>query len=491
MATIKIGNTTKRANSTSTTFSSSTELSCRLKESTSIHNPVFEVVGLTDGVLYNYASFNSYYYWVDDVIQVSNTVSEVYCHLDPLATYKSGINNTYAHVVYGDNDHKTPYKDDLRFGPDIKVDKASGVGVDSIDMGFTSNGDNWTVIMTAQNASSNFSYNSVCSYAMDFWTFQVILASYSGVVFSDIESWSGTDFIDILKNYGKRLLTGGQQALDNIISCVVVPIPLSYYKTIAWAELGEMALGPYKITLGNNKKVYYFDPTYVKTGNKVVSLARPTANTTYKWLNSPKYCSIKVTHPCGYTEINDESLLTNSSVYFWYSVGLGSGEYVIRVTSESSKDSDTIALISGSTGIDVFRLVPNTNVTMDSTLHTGVNQLLATATAGVVANNAGGMSPQRQSKDIHAGYAGIMNMTAGHTCFVDIEYYVPTIFSGGDATEYNSYCSRYGYPVDRYLKLGDLSGYCQCINASINGITAIEADKNIINSYLNNGIYLE
>lgn len=489
MATIKIGNTTKRANSTSTTFSSSTELTCRLKESTSIHNPVFEVVGLTDGVLYNYASFNSYYYWVDDVIQVSNTVSEVYCHLDPLATYKSGINNTYAHVAFGDGDHKTTYKDDPRFGPDIKVDKATGVGVESIDLGFSTT--NCTVIVTAQNASNDFTRNSVVTYAMTMETFQYVLFGFASVVMNDIQQWSGTDFIDIIKNYAIRLLTGGQQALDNIVSCVLVPIPISYYQNIAYFESDKMALGPYSFSLDSGKKVYPFDPTKTKVGNKVVSLSRPTANTTYKWLNSPKYCSIKVTHPCGYTEINDESLLTNSSVYFWYAVNYASGEYSIRVTSESSKDSDTISLISGTTGIDLLRLVPNNNVAMDTNLHAGVNQLMATATGGVVSNNAGGMSPQRQSKDIYAGYANLFNMTANHTCFIDIEYYVPTIFSVGDASEYNSYCSRYGYPVDRYLKLGDLSGYCQCINASVNGITATEADKNIINSCLNNGIYLE
>ena len=57
---------------------------------------------------------------------------------------------------------------------------------------------------------------------------------------------------------------------------------------------------------------------------------------------------------------------------------------------------------------------------------------------------------------------------------------------------YINYCNQYGYPVNKYLTLGDISGYCQCIGASVEGATgASDASKSTINSYINTGIYIE
>ena len=119
MPTITIGTTTKRLNSTSQSFSG-TQLSCKLKNPTSIHDPVFEVQGLTDGAMYNYASWGSRYYWVDDVIQITNTISEVHCRLDPLATYKSAITASSALVIYGDSTNWSKLIDDTRLQPEMR-----------------------------------------------------------------------------------------------------------------------------------------------------------------------------------------------------------------------------------------------------------------------------------------------------------------------------------------------------------------------------------
>lgn len=492
MATIKIGNTSKRSNSTSQP-NLSNSYTCTFKEPTSLHDPVFVVQGLTDGTMYNYATYGSYYYWVDDIVQMTNNISEVHCHLDPLATFKTAITNTYGLVTFGDSTHHTEYKDDIRFGPDIKIERTSGVGIASLNMGFSSS--DWTVLMTVQNASSSFSYNGVNTFAMDSLTFAKVLHGFSGVVYSDITSFSGSDVIDVLKNYAIRVLTGGQQALDNIVACVAVPIPLSTFSALASATLNTMAMGPYSFSLDAGATVYMVSSSLVKTGNGVLTLSRPLYSSSGNyWLNSPKYCSVKITHPCGYQEINDPALLKNSSVYAWYSVGLCSGEYQIRITSESSKDSDTIALISGVAAVDMMRLVPNTNVTMDSNLHNSLgNAVVSGGTGGIIQFNPGTHSPAgRYGTSAHGGYAGIANLTAGKTCFLDTEYYIPAIFSGGDASEYNSYCSVYGYPVDRYLKIGDITGYCQCQNVSIGSISgATESDKDIINTCINTGIYIE
>ena len=486
---IGIGTTKKRVNSTSQVFEDIEYLDVRLKNGTSIHDPVFIVQGLTHAKMYNFCKYGNFYYWIDDITYLTNDLFEVSCHLDPLGTYKTRIYDVHALVLYGDNNHRNNYKDDPRFGPDFKLNRAAGVGVDSVDIGFTSNLNNWTIIVTAQHCTS-FAYSGVNTYAMDWSTFVIMMKSFSGVVNNDITSWSGSDVIDVIKNYALRLLTGGQQALDNIRAAIAVPIPISVYQGVAASALASFALGPYSFSLEPGHYIYLINSGETKTGNGVLSLGRPVINGAVYWLNSPKYCSIKITHPCGYQEINDSSLLDKTNLYVWWSLGLCSGDYSIRITSENTKDSDTIALLTGLTGVSILSLIPASNMTMDSNLHNSIDSLVMGALGQQF--NPGAAGPSRHGKEAYAGFAGVNLLTEGKACFLDTEYYYPTIFTGGQATDYNSYCAEYGYPVGEWLRVGDISGFCQCANASIGNIEgATEQDKININTYLNTGIYIE
>ena len=489
MPTVTIGITNKKINSTKQTFGSSVSLSCKLKEKCSMHDPVFIVEGLSKAVNYNYASFESKYYWIDNVVYVTNTIQEVYCHLDPLATYKTDISNTGAYVLFGDSAHLTGYRDDVRFGPDKKRNRPSGeIGVTTFDMGF--NKSSWTVIMVCQCATA-WAYSSVVTYAMSISTYISVLKGFSGTVQSDVATWSGTDVIDVLKNFATKLLTGGAEAIDNIRSAIMVPIPLSTFSSHASSSSNTVYMGPYSIQLDSGT-VYVMDPSYTITGNGVVSLHRPIASTTYKWLNSPKYCSIQLSHPCGYQEINTPALLENTQIYLWWSLNICSGEYTIRVTSESAQTSDTVAMVSGSTAIDImgYTAIAGGNNLDSNLFNNTANALVSAVSGGVYGVNTGAMSPSGMGNSVPTGYTSISILEQNKECFVNVEYYLPSIFDG-TVSEYVSYCNTYGYPVGRYLTVGDITGYCQCMDATVQSSNANAQDKTIINTYLNSGIYIE
>ena len=488
MPTITFGITDKRVNSTGTSMSNTIALNCKLKEPCSYNNPVFIVSGLGSSN-YNFCSWGSYYYWIDDITITTNDIKEVTCHLDPLATFRTSILNTKAYVMFGDNNHASKYKDDIRFGADHKRTRPSGeTGTGYFDMGFDR--DNWSFIMTVQ-CSTSAAYSSVITYAMTSSVFQKILKGFSGTVYSDITNWSSTDFFDIIKNFALKLFTGGGQAIDNIKSVICVPININTFANHCLQTLNYVYLGPYSITLETGS-VYVMDSSVTLTGNGVIDLHRPIASTTYKWLNSPKYCSIQITHPCGYQEINCNGILENTQLYLWWSLNLCSGEYSIRVTSEASKDSETIALINGSTGIDVMGFVTaGGNNVIDQLFNNTANALTGGLTSGLLSVDAGKMSPSGMGNSVPCGFAGIYLLTSGKECFYDVEYYLPSILDG-TINEYVAYCDEYGYPVGRYMTIGDISGYCQCKNASVSGASgATDSAKELINSYLNNGIYLE
>lgn len=489
MPSVTFGVTSKRINSTSSTMTNTTALNCKLKEPCGINEPVFIVAGLSD-IHYNFCSWSNRYYWIDEIIYLTNEIKEVHARLDPLATYKSAIENTDAYIMFGNFANASLYKDDIRFGPDKKRERPSGeTGTGSVDMGFDR--DNWTVIMTVQ-CTTSLAYSSVIPYAMTVNTFFNVLRGFSGTVQSDISSWSGTDVLDILKNFALKLFTGGGQAIDNIRSAILVPINISQFSSRALVTTSTVSLGPYSFTLDSGY-VYIMDPSVCKTGNSVIDLHRPIASTTYKWLNSPKYCSIQITHPCGYQEINDNGLLDNTHLYLWYSLNICSGEYSIRITSETSKDSETVALITGCVGVDMMGLVTaGGNNMIDAIFNNTANALTSGLTGGLIGVDSGKMAPSGNGSSVMSGFASIFLMTAGKEVFYDVEYYLPSIILEGSSTEYKDYCDEYGYPVGRYMSIGDISGFCQCIGASVSGATgATESDKETINNYLNNGIFIE
>lgn len=91
----------KRINSTAVpAIAATAELACRLKDDTSIHDPVLQLA--TNEFGYEYAQIGDFgkYYFVRDVVSVGNGLVEYHLTEDPLATYKTEIGNTYAHIAF-------------------------------------------------------------------------------------------------------------------------------------------------------------------------------------------------------------------------------------------------------------------------------------------------------------------------------------------------------------------------------------------------------
>lgn len=98
--TVTLYQFTKRKNSTlQPTQLQGTDLNCELKQPTSYKNPVF-LFHVEDGFEWNYLKWDSWYYFITDVVSVRNDIFEVHCALDVLATYKTEIGNTSAFVAY-------------------------------------------------------------------------------------------------------------------------------------------------------------------------------------------------------------------------------------------------------------------------------------------------------------------------------------------------------------------------------------------------------
>jgi hypothetical protein len=90
MATITTYSFSKKQNSTKVPTSSGTvHNTVLLKDPTSLIRPVFKLQGFnrTD----NYVQWDSRYYFIDDIVQLTNDIAEYHCSVDALASWKTGI----------------------------------------------------------------------------------------------------------------------------------------------------------------------------------------------------------------------------------------------------------------------------------------------------------------------------------------------------------------------------------------------------------------
>lgn len=95
--TIKLGHTSKRKNSTSQTVSwEESSISANLKQNTDTLNPIFSVSLNRDMDVvskWNYAQAFGCYYWINKIVSIRNNLFEIHCTRDPLATFKTDIEN--------------------------------------------------------------------------------------------------------------------------------------------------------------------------------------------------------------------------------------------------------------------------------------------------------------------------------------------------------------------------------------------------------------
>ena len=74
-----------------------------LKQETSIESPTFLIDGIDLDV--NYCAWNNHYYRIDDITLGNNDIYELHCSQDPLATYKTEIENYTGYVEYSSTQH--------------------------------------------------------------------------------------------------------------------------------------------------------------------------------------------------------------------------------------------------------------------------------------------------------------------------------------------------------------------------------------------------
>ena len=526
MPSIVVGRTPKRINSTSRLFNSvGTNLSCKLKSPCSMQMPVFRVQGLTKGTLYNYCKFEDNYYWIDDVVYLTNNIQELHCHLDPLATFSDDIKDSKGMVIYGSSTFWNEYADDGRIQPEL----FATVSTSGEDMfGITPSTSGCIALTFTQTSSVSFLDGSDATTDCGIHVALMDMANFKDCM-ADLNNFNITGgIIEIAQAFG-RAFSGGS-LLDNILRVVWIPFDLSdVVQKLGISETGSrygLMLGG---VLNNHCEWYEIDAAaiYEHSGSFTVNWNDLTSN--LKVLRHDRFISLQINNAGGYMSVPvDRFINASDTLYYKCSFCLCDGSWSFKV-SKSSNYYDTLCSNSGNCSVNLMGTVymgPTVSNQISDTLARlegsaialGVGSIAVGAIGGATASTESGTSSESagstQSMKIGTGISGLVpNSGVSARCtsgafnggstgiflngstpgkfYWRAECWKP-LFIQQNSNSYALFCNEYGYPLNQYMRIGDNSGYVMCASANVSHIYgASEANKATINNFLNNGVYIE
>ena len=549
---ITIGKMSKRINSTKQTFTAdpnTTNMTVVLKDPCAMTSPVFQVrkSNFASSGFYNYMSWGSWYYWIDEIIYTTNDIWEIHTHLDALATFKSAIQNTYGLVVYGNKANHNIYADDIRFSPEKLFRSYSPAAQNLFNMNFSKQG---SVIMTFTQTCSVDWMNPTPSGqtipGCGIHTALMSLSAFNACIkdlkdFDLMAGWSGDGAMEIVQAF-QRLIqsTGGGSLMDNIMNAIWLPFTVADIKTAIGSSNYQtrtgMMLGG---VLSMNIEWYEISNNFILNKESSISytindlIKDPNDATVKYWfLRNNRFLSLQVATPGGYTNVPidiykyDPNASDTVSIYSRSSLNITSGEWSLKLSKSSTFD-DTLASFSGCMGINITGLIYNGSLPSGMIADAGAGIVAGALSMGIGGVAKGIMTGEKMqtlkgySKEGLQHYATTLNWKeadSGITGDIPQTNFNPAQPSGtygGSVTSmfltpnpgkltcrfecwapeniitYYDYCDKYGYPVNKYMKLDTISGYVKCAGASVEAEGASEAMISTLNSFVNSGIYIE
>ena len=514
MIDIYFYNITKRLNSTARPSGTGVKYECLFKENTSLLNPVL-TLRLASRPDYNYFKIDNRFYWITDITSLNNDRWMISGQIDALATYKGHIQSTSAFVLY-DSTPNTQIPDTrLAFNTDCDVytntadmpwqfsggigtyliaitgntdrmdlitlqdvqDERVGTGVYTIPqsqlkkLGFDIS--DWVTgfntIYNAFNTEKTRINNTY--FVIDPDPVKTISNFFSGFSYM---IQNGVDYITNFFRLFESNILGSGSALSNVKASYWVPfvIPSSAVQTPPVSQPTHLALGNYTDVITGLMEVT--DPVITSL---TISVNIPWQFT--DWRNAACTEVMLYIPLIGCINIPSEVVKGYNTLELKISLNIYSGALAVEVSCGGAP----IGTYGASCSMPVL--------IGDSNINTG--DIINTLGSAVTKNYFSAGTNAIMSFNEMVSSVGGLGGGAG----IGLSNEIICICRVHDTTQNPSaLLATIGTPT-RELKTLSGSGFCQCSNAQVNGAAVTgepnptQTELNMINSYLNTGVYLE
>ena len=467
MATLSLWDFSKRKNSTKQPTGTAATKTVRLKEGTSLESPVFVLDGQIHG--YNYAQFGAVYYYIDDVVIAKNQITELHCSRDLLATFKAAIQASSQFVLY--YTHSNSEIADRRLS--VKASQLTQKNTGSF--GFL--GKNYCYVLTVIGKDSTESFVLTPSqiaglYAQDYQdVFDASINALTPVSGStpadaiiDLVRW----WSDFLKSAAGSYNYAGSIS-ENIKSCMILPVAAG---AIGGTPNVDVYIGAVDTMIDGFKVT-----DRVFTDSATVSIPWQASD----WRRLEPYHELFLYIPAiGLIRLSASDLIGETTLTVNVTMDVLSGDAIFEVltatkcvyygttnlgTPYALGSSQTSGLQAANALVGAAGLITGNPTALFAGALGIANDLQPTPTC--IGSNAGGAILGINADDIYC-------ISVFHDTTVS-----PSSVSAVQGTPYNG-----------VMSLSGVSGYVQCMNAAVD-MAGLGNDKDIVNNYLNGGIYIE
>lgn len=460
-------NFNKRKNSTKRPGTADAVLDVLLKDNTSIESPSFILSG--QNFEYNYAAAFGHYYFITDIISLSNNRMQINCTQDLLATYKSNILATTAFVTRAQSEYKEMLPD-----PNVAIYNQETQVTASLSTGFVLDG---TYILSVLNNDGS-GVGFTCYYALSRSTMKS-LAGYCNQNLADVESI--TQIVEWLQ--ATFLKTA-----DAVIDCKWVPISYSTYGAASGIVNVPLKIGKDFVAVGEHQLYgYRIDQPVTFTSLQTYSMGgiysdfRKGQPYTKAFLYIPFY---------GMYQFNP--LDFGSDLNIRMSIDAATGDTTVFLNNGDT--SKTIASINYNLSVNcpVGKVGSEATGALTSTVGAAGSTymaLTASSLPGAIAAGVGAAaSAINAASSAFAISPSVKGVLSGRSMADKLNYQIllvqMTTSNPGDLTVH---CGR---PLMASRTLSSLSGFVQCAQASVN-MPGLSDDKELINEMLDSGIFIE
>lgn len=447
-------NFTKRKNSTKRPEESqATARTVRLKENTSIENPIFILTGNNYDL--NYIQAFNHYYFVTDIISINNAQCEVHCEQDLLATYKEAIQNTTAFVAY-DTTANTEI-------PDNRIPTKSTPTVSANSVALRSD-----VSKAGGFIASITGVGTVNTYVIPQGNLGRLLPDITSVFDEYIQ---GENVFDAIKG-GLKQLVGSGQVSDNIRNVLWMPFAVS----------GDEVVNPVNVGMYTIKTESGIDIGFSRIISRL-SEETVTVNIPWQfndWRNTEPYTQVYLYIPfIGLVNYSASALKGTTALTVKTCLNKIDGDLSVEVKAGSQVLGTYGASTASEVGLGSSNLSKDNKVT---NVFAGFNALKES----VINSPIEAIRTYMQGSMAHASTVGGVG---GAGAGLDLSIICYTVCHDTNVSP-ASVSAVMGTPTMQTKSLSGLTGYVQTSNASVD-IPGMSSDKDAINSMINAGIFIE
>lgn len=462
---IRLYKFSKRDNSTKQPSASDSyvEKNVALKDDTDIKTPSFELH--TTDATYTYAYIPDWnrYYFVSDVTYINN--SEIIYHLeeDVLASNKTAIGNTVAHIAYSSTGWDKDIVDSRCAVLSNKITRSKN----SSDTHFDTTGCFLLSIVGTETSANGFATTYVCDNSKLFQVAQTLMG------------------LDIQQ----RVIKSVYAPFDCVISCTWIPVKYSTI-TSTYCRISSFVFGDWDSNIEG----------FVLTGTQMLGDGSVSLTPTYNDFRAIQpYSSYTLTIPFyGNVDLNASDIkehLLGGSLPVAYTIDIASAEMTVMIGANpimqtitcnigvncpiaqtSTNMTGTIGTIGGTIGGIAGTAIGIATGNAPLGITSGITALTSASTTALSAN--------ARATSIKGGINGRSSAIFG-TKFQLNEYAMET-----EDCDSANYIAKWGRPVGVTHAINNHSGYVQCDDASI-AIDGDSFERAQINGYLNSGFYYE